>query len=93
MQKEYNKARELRFSLDKEARLRQKMLSAADQNAMSVLSKYNKPLTVVHATMRAVLFLLGVKLRETEVFGSQTQMAAKQHLYVPALRTVSIAVT
>ena len=64
---EYGEARKLKRSLDREAQLRQQMLNAVDQNAMSVLSKYNKPLPVVHATMRAVLLLLGTSLRDTEV--------------------------
>ena len=67
MIQEYERAVRLRGSLDKGAWLKKQVLGIVDENAMSVISNYKKPLSVVHATMRAVLLLLGTSLQETEV--------------------------
>ena len=63
---EYERAKDLKRSLDKVARLRKQVMNM-DQKLMAVIRGYSRPLPVVHDTMRALFLLLGNSLKETKV--------------------------
>ena len=62
----YERAKELKRTLDRVARLHKQVLNM-DQKLMAVIRSYNSPLPVIHGTMRAVFLLLGTELKETKV--------------------------
>ena len=63
---EYSKAREIKKSIDRVAKLKQ-MILTLDQKTMAVIRSYKNPPPIVHATMRATFLLLGNNLKETKV--------------------------
>ena len=63
---EYERAKDLKRSLDKVARLRKKVMNM-DQQLMAVIRGYIRPRPIVQDTMRALFLLLGNSLKETKV--------------------------
>ena len=63
---EYERAKDLKRSLDKVARLRKKVMNM-DQELMEVIRSFSRPRPIVQDTMRAMFLLLGNSLQKTKV--------------------------
>ena len=63
---EFTKAKDIKKSIDRIAKLRELILTL-DQKTMAVIRSYKNPPPIVHATMRATFLLLGNGLKETKV--------------------------
>ena len=63
---DYERAKDLKRSLDTVARLRKKVMNM-DQELMAVIRSYSRPRPIVQDTMRAMFLLLGNSLQKTKV--------------------------